>query len=231
MFYFLLSGEFPFPLRNSAEVQAWHVGPPANVSRLPTRWQPLVKKCLARKGSERFRSCEEIRQLMLEIAQRSPAGDQYAARQGNAGYSHSGSLHGEAASQERRELPPPLPAEQNQVSQDLQLKKQPAEGTEAKRQWLIGQIAALRSSLEPVNFVPWYKAKFPIFFPWKWEMPGFVKILAIIAFTILLQIAMWEYGGFIWIPVLFYVKRSSYLAHNRPIEAKIALLELELLKL
>ena len=69
MFHLLLSGEFPFPMRSAAEIQAWHLGPSANVSRVPAPWRPLVSKCLARQPSERFRSCEEIRQQVLEIAQ------------------------------------------------------------------------------------------------------------------------------------------------------------------
>ena len=71
MFHFLLSGEFPFPLRSCEEIQAWHLGPSADVSRVPEKWRPLVGKCLARKAAERFRSCQEIRQWILENERRS----------------------------------------------------------------------------------------------------------------------------------------------------------------
>jgi hypothetical protein len=66
MFYLLLTGEWPYPTNTPEQIRSWHLGGEADVSRVPARWRPLVKKCLARNPGGRFRTCQEMQRLMLD---------------------------------------------------------------------------------------------------------------------------------------------------------------------
>lgn len=76
-FYFLVTGQVPFPAKSTAEKLAGHrSGRPPDVRELnpkvPERIAKIIKKMTAKHPEHRFQTAEEVRQILAPIAQRKP---------------------------------------------------------------------------------------------------------------------------------------------------------------
>lgn len=76
-FYFLVTGQVPFPAKSTAEKLAGHrTGRPPDVRELnpkvPERIAKIIQKMTAKHPEHRFQTADEVRQILAPLAQRKP---------------------------------------------------------------------------------------------------------------------------------------------------------------
>jgi len=76
-FYFLVTGQVPFPVKATAEKLAGHrTGRPPDVRELnpkvPEQIAKIIKKMTAKHPEHRFQTADEVRQILAPLAQRKP---------------------------------------------------------------------------------------------------------------------------------------------------------------
>jgi len=62
----MLTGTLPFPGRNLAQLTAQHLNSPPRLNTLPPRDRDILSKALAKKPTERYRSCVEMIKALIE---------------------------------------------------------------------------------------------------------------------------------------------------------------------
>ncbi|MEW4562805.1 tubulin-like doman-containing protein [Bremerella sp. JC770] len=62
----MLTGTLPFPGRNLAQLTAQHLNSPPRLNTLPPRDRDILSKALAKKSTERYRSCAEMIKALIE---------------------------------------------------------------------------------------------------------------------------------------------------------------------
>jgi len=80
----MLTAVLPFPGRTAAQLAAQHLNAKPRLSSLPETDQEVIGKALAKKPGERFNSCRELIDALLEAGRRSP-GQSASRPQGDGG--------------------------------------------------------------------------------------------------------------------------------------------------